>query len=658
MEIVSTGSELLWVGLELRRIPARCFMPFLLNTSLTALALVLVTCGSLATDWPMLAHDAARSGATPDEIHPPFERKWYRLFPDEGLMTGVQPVIADGVVFIGTLHGTLHAIDAESGRDVWTTKSNGAILQACAASDGLVFFGSTSGAVQALHVRDGTPAWKVQTGAAIWNAPAVSEGTVFIGSRDGRLYAIEASSGRVRWSAPTGGPLLSSPAVDAKAGRVYIGCEDMHVYAFDARDGKKVWQSPKLPGVSLRGYYPVIAPDGSVMVTALPGLNVDTFQDLLNRGVKEIFGDYASWRHPKEENAKWRGANFKQLEDPKTLDRQLELFRTRLEEQPAFQTFFVLAPETGRPRYTAPIVYSESMNGPGAPPLVSPDGRVLVKFQALLRSRYEHYSPFLNVGWLDPASGGISPALDESRTYGWTQSLLLVHDEQCQLSLAGHMLINTHQDNVNGLDLRDREGFGAPFAKNVHEPKPGEALEIWLRILRGETLPAGEEWLQRGTAVYGGGSVIDQAVSIAGDSFYYLPTHELNAGAALIAYRMTPGAKPTSSPEAKPAEMTRAEQEKVLQLPWDWDTLEMPRLGSILAALPEKVPGTRARPLTDEATKIVFTDATLDRFIWESREPTAAGVPQEMLDHLAAATRELIGHSWKPLLFPRGKTSH
>lgn len=48
----------------------------------------------------MLAHDAARTGATSTEIRSPFERKWYRLFPDEGLMAGVQPIIADGKVFI------------------------------------------------------------------------------------------------------------------------------------------------------------------------------------------------------------------------------------------------------------------------------------------------------------------------------------------------------------------------------------------------------------------------------------------------------------------------------------------------------------------------------------------------------------------------------
>jgi len=81
--------------------------------------LILLASALARADWPMLAHDPTRSGATPSEIRPPFERKWYRLFPDESLMSGVQPVIADGKVFIGTMRGILHAIDAQTGKDVY-----------------------------------------------------------------------------------------------------------------------------------------------------------------------------------------------------------------------------------------------------------------------------------------------------------------------------------------------------------------------------------------------------------------------------------------------------------------------------------------------------------------------------------------------------------
>ena len=52
-------------------------------------------------------------------------------------------------------------------------------------------------------------------------------------------------------------------------------------------------------------------------------------------------------------------------------------------------------------------------------------------------------------------------------------------------------------------------------------------------LLRSWPLPvdAHGDKFARGTAVYGGGSTIDTPVVIAGDSFYFLPTHEINAGA-------------------------------------------------------------------------------------------------------------------------------
>src|SRR3954453_3048611 len=64
------------------------------------------------SDWPILAPDAGRSGATAAEVRPPFVRKWYRLFTDEGLMSGVQPIAADGHLYVGTQAGVLHALDA------------------------------------------------------------------------------------------------------------------------------------------------------------------------------------------------------------------------------------------------------------------------------------------------------------------------------------------------------------------------------------------------------------------------------------------------------------------------------------------------------------------------------------------------------------------
>lgn len=607
-------------------------------------------------DWPMLAHDAARSGATAAELRPPFARKWYRLFADEGLQSGVQPVIAEGRVYIGTLRGALHAMDAETGKDLWVAKPSAPILHAAAVAPQRVFVGGADGAVRAFAADDGKPIWRAQTGAALWNAPAVVDDIVLVGGRDARLRALDAATGHERWVVRTGGPILSSPAVDERRGRVYVAAEDMRVTAADLASGRELWRSAPLPGVSFRGYYPVVAPDGAVLVTTTPGLPLGAFDALMLEMVKAVFGDFASWRHDKAENARLREANFALLARPETYRRQMEYLRSRLAKEPAYRTFFVLDPQTGKERCLTPIVYAESMNGGGMPPIVTAGGRVVVKFQALLRSRYESYSPFLNVGYLNTDTGDIEPALDETRTYGWFDGLLLVADEQSQLSAAGQVLINTHQDSVCGLDLKTRRGYAAPFARNIHEPQPGEALALWRRIWRGEPLPQGKEWLARGTAPYGGGSAIDVAVAIAGDSFYYVPTHELNAGAALIAYRMQPDAR-EPAPVKLDATLTDEEWRRVQSLPWDWDTLETERLRSVLASLPGPVPGTRRKPLTDEAAEAAaIGDAALDAFIWQDTSPTGPSrAPAELRGELDRAVDELISHDWQPLLTPPGK---
>ncbi|NLH15989.1 MAG: PQQ-binding-like beta-propeller repeat protein [Phycisphaerae bacterium] len=610
--------------------------------------------------WPMLAHDPARSGSTTQELRPPFERKWYRLFPDEGIFSGVQPIVADGKVIIGSMKGILHAIDAETGKDIWAFDSGGAILHAVAVAEGRVFFGNKLGKIIAVNLADGRMIWSQVNPLAVWNSPLVHDGVVIVGGRDSFVYAFDVTSGGLRWKSSVGGPVLSSPAMDVRNGRIYVAAENMQVYAIDVADGKIIWTSPKLPGASFRGYHPVVAPDGSVMVTVTPVMTLDNFEPILLNMVKAIFGDFASWRHNKEDNDRLRKANFEKLADPKTYDAQLDYIRKRLTDQPAYQTFFVLDPATGKQKFVAPIVYAESMNGTQSPPLVTPDGKVIVKFQALLRSRYEHYSPFLNVGCLDTTTGYIVPIMDQSRTYGWHDSLLLVHDEMCQLVVAGRVLINTHQDNVNAMDLDTLKGYGEPFCRNIHEPKEGQPLGIWAKIFRNETIPNGQEWLVRGTAVYGGGSVIDTPVIVAGESFYFLPTHELNSGCALIAYRMKAGGDAGKETPPLKADLSADEVKKITTLPWDWDMLDTPRLKDTLKSLPDKIEGTMQRPLSKQqiqSRRDVITDSQLDQIVWQTPN---VEIPKnlelsDLRSRINLAVTELLESSWAPWIFPSGK---
>jgi hypothetical protein len=88
---------------------------------------------------------------------------------------------------VGTLAGVLHAIDAESGKDVWTYRAGVPILHAAAAGEGKVFVGAADGKVHAVGAEKGGAAWTFATGAAVWNAPLVHGGLV--SEADGHLYA-------------------------------------------------------------------------------------------------------------------------------------------------------------------------------------------------------------------------------------------------------------------------------------------------------------------------------------------------------------------------------------------------------------------------------------------------------------------------------------
>ncbi|MGQ9506054.1 MAG: outer membrane protein assembly factor BamB family protein [Thermogutta sp.] len=613
------------------------------------------------SDWPVAAHDIRRSGSTESTLRPPFSRQWYRLFIDEGIMAGVQPVVSGGKLFIGTLRGTVHAVDSFTGKDVWRIKLPNAVLHSCAVEKDRVFVACADGALYALSVQNGEVLWRFQTGAALWNSPLVFKEKVFFGGRDGRAYALHEETGKLAWQCAVGAPILASPAIDPEQHRIFFAAEDMRMYAFDVDSGKLLWRSARLPGVTFRGYYPVVAPDGAVMMTTAPLYSQEELQTLIEDAVREIFGDYARWQHSEEENRRLREQNFRLLEQAGTYERQMEAIRRRLREAPYFQTFFLLDGKTGEQRAVVPLVYAESMNGTGMPPVVTPDGRVIVKYQALLRSRYQHYSPFLNVGYLETATGNITPLLDESRTYGWHDSLLLVHDEQCCLGVAGTTLINTHQDNVNAVDLRTRIGYPEPFCWNIHEPEKGEALGIWTLLLNHEPLPVGKEWVLRGTGVYGGGSAIDVAITVAGDFFYYLPTHELSTGCAIVAYRMDDRGD-ASRKTVVPRQTTTLEiREKLAAMPFDWDLLQTPRIARLAPEFLDLRPLATQRALSEIPPPAPLEKAAIERIIWEI--PTDANrTPKNYVElekrlraQLNAQIRELLAHAWTPFLFPAGK---
>jgi len=633
-----------------------------------------LTCAAnvaLAGDWPMLAHDARRAGATPEVVRPPFRRRWYRNFADEGLMQGTQPVIAGGKVFIGTMHGILHAIDAATGKDAWTYKVPGGVFHAAAVADGAVYVTSGRGQLHAVDAATGKARWVFDpaSGVAIWSSPLPFEGRVYFGGRDGFLYAVNAADGTLAWKAGVGAPIVHSPAIDPETRRLYVGAEDMCGYAFDLGSGKRLWRSQRMHGYTFAGYYPVVVPEGGVVFTTRPfnrgheGEANKAF-DALGKAFygavrndrdpkdRRTYPAMPNWRFSRELNKRLEAAVRRRYKQPGLWDRQFAFIRQQLVAHPHRQTVFLLDGATGRSRGVVPVIYAESNNGTCAPPIVMANGRVVIQIEAgLLHSRHK------DVGYIDANTGDIQLVQPPDDRHRNGTGLHIIPDEQAALSAAGSVLIVSRQDRVHGFDASGRiRNVGETWIRNIHWPQADEVVHLPLRILRGEPLPVGREYVGRAFGVYGGGSGIDTPSAVANKTLYYISQHEGNTGACLMAYEMT-GRRVGLREPVRTRDVTDADRKAAIESKWNYDYVSARgKRSKLLEALEVRVPGTlgNADPAGIGAGKKP-SEAELEKILFEASRDVRPSPAPPLRARLAAAVEELVSADWAPLAFPEGK---
>jgi outer membrane protein assembly factor BamB len=151
------------------------------------------------------------------------------------------PAVVNGIVYAGSIAGSVYALNATNGSHRWKYVTGGAISATPAVVNGILYIDSADGNVYALNAATGALVWKqaVPFGTYDQSSPAVANGVVYVGSQDGNVYALDAVTGTVKWKYLTGGYIQSSPAV--ANGVVYIGSSDGNLYALDASSGAVLW---------------------------------------------------------------------------------------------------------------------------------------------------------------------------------------------------------------------------------------------------------------------------------------------------------------------------------------------------------------------------------------------------------------------------------
>lgn len=137
--------------------------------------------------------------------------------------------------------GTLHALDAASGADLWN--GHPVPCSGAPAADGAGVY-LANGAVYALDAASGQPHW--QTGdLAAGGTPALCGGSLYtgaLGEAGPVLAAVDLASGEVRWwSQERAAFPYSRPACDAARGQVLVAGLDGRVLALDTAGGGLHW---------------------------------------------------------------------------------------------------------------------------------------------------------------------------------------------------------------------------------------------------------------------------------------------------------------------------------------------------------------------------------------------------------------------------------
>ncbi len=110
-----------------------------------------------SADWPTFRYDAKRSGASPAAVRPDAAPLWRTNIG--GKLSA--PVIADGKLFVASIDAhAVHALDAASGKKVWSFTTGGRVDSPPTIHRGRVLFGSRDGWVYCLQASDGQLVWR------------------------------------------------------------------------------------------------------------------------------------------------------------------------------------------------------------------------------------------------------------------------------------------------------------------------------------------------------------------------------------------------------------------------------------------------------------------------------------------------------------------
>ncbi len=184
---------------------------------------------------------------------------WSTYIPGGG-KTGIGTTYGGGLVFVGSFENQQIALNAKTGKIVWTTLTKGPMIFNGAYSDGRFFRGGTDdNTMYCFNATNGAILWTYsppnETEGYFVTGPAVAYGMVYEMNKDGYFYAFDVQTGEVVWKYKGPNETLLWPGMPAVAdGKVYVTTGEVAQYfgqvgvsqfaCLNAFTGQLLWEMP------------------------------------------------------------------------------------------------------------------------------------------------------------------------------------------------------------------------------------------------------------------------------------------------------------------------------------------------------------------------------------------------------------------------------
>lgn len=158
--------------------------------------------------------------------------------------TAPRPLLADGVIFVGSGDKGLHAVNAATGQRSWRFETQGKIRTDAVIDGQRVIVGSFDNTLYAIDRQSGKEVWRKDTRGPITGSPVLIGDKLIVGNRNGLLTALNPATGQTIWRMLFWGSAVESTAVPAGDGLFYIGASDLRrISLIDSKDGRVVWRT-------------------------------------------------------------------------------------------------------------------------------------------------------------------------------------------------------------------------------------------------------------------------------------------------------------------------------------------------------------------------------------------------------------------------------